>query len=263
MLNFPVGKSDTSPGKPFQWFNCSQCWETSFYFKAEFVWLQFLPIGSYFGEAYFWLALSFASTCEYQLSCPFVLFRHIKFLMSVSAGIVLQDLVSFQLSFKLISMSSYSLKADSLVWAQFFGFRSMYKVKVTLMLPGSSATQEWHQHCRDHYFLLWILVFSPANTLSFWFPNLQPCIVFCRGNPAKPVLTSADSAAGLVGIWGYMTLVDIGTACQVAVFYRVGCLCVTSTHGNGKVLPMTSISQQFALQLSCCLSTLGNVFRFD
>lgn len=100
------------------------------------------------------MALPWASTGEYQLSCAFVLFRHIKFLMSVSAGIVLQALVSFQLSFKLISMSSYSLKAVSLSWTQFSVFRSTYKVKVSFVLPGSSVMQEWQQHCRDHYFLV-------------------------------------------------------------------------------------------------------------
>lgn len=132
--------------------------------------------------------------------------------------------------------------------------RPTHRVKVTLMPPGSSVMHEWHQHSRDHYFLLWIIIFCLVNTvLQFWFPNLQPCIVFCSTNPTKPVFTSADSAAGLVG--------GIGTACQVAIFYQVHCLCVTSTHGNGKVLSIISISQLFALQLNWCLSTLENFFR--
>jgi len=59
--------------------------------------------------------------------------------MSVSAGIVLQALIFFQLSFKLISMSSHSLKVDFLVWMQFaWGLlRPTYKVKIAFMLPGS------------------------------------------------------------------------------------------------------------------------------
>lgn len=55
--------------------------------------------------------------------------------------------------------------------------------------------------------------------------------------------------------------VAIGTACQVAVSYHVCCLRVSSPHASGKVLPTTSISQQFALELNWCLSALENVFR--
>lgn len=88
--------------------------------------------------------------------------------------------------------------------------------------------------------------------------------MFCRGNPSTPVLTPADSTAGLVGSWGYVGyvgLVGVGTACQVAVSCQVSCLCAPGTHGNGEVLPMASISQQSALQLNWCLSTLENVCR--
>lgn len=93
--------------------------------------------------------------------------------------------------------------------------------------------------------------------------SLNPCFLSCKHNiaflvPKSTALhcilqqysnkahgASADSAAGLVG-----RLAGIGTACQVAVFNQ-GCrLRVTSAHGNGKVLPITSISQQFALQLN-------------
>lgn len=37
VIYFPEGMSATSPGKLFQWFNYSQRWETSVYYKAEFV----------------------------------------------------------------------------------------------------------------------------------------------------------------------------------------------------------------------------------
>lgn len=64
------------------------------------------------------------------------------------------------------------------------------------------------------------------------------------------MLTSADSATGLTESWGYVRLVGIGTACQAAVFYQLHFLHVTSAYGNGKVLPLASVSQQFALQLN-------------
>lgn len=71
--------------------------------------------------------------------------------MSVSAGIVLQVLFFFWLLFKLISVSSHSLKVDFLVWMQFsWGLlRSPYKIEVTLMLPNTSAVQDQHQHCGE------------------------------------------------------------------------------------------------------------------
>lgn len=106
--------------------------------------------------------------------------------------------------------------------------------------------------------------------------SLNPCFLSCKHNiaflvPKSTALhcilqqysnkahgASADSAAGLVGSWGYVRLAGIGTACHVAVFNQDCRLRVTSTHGNGKVLPITSISQQFALQLNWCLSILEN-----
>lgn len=171
MIYFPVGKSATSPGKLLQWFNYSQCWETSFYFKAEFVWLQFLPIGSYFNEAYSWLALPCGSTCEYQLSCPFVLFRHIKFLMSVSAGIVLQALIFFPLSFKLISVSSDS---------SLFSESSLFGLDAVLR-TSQAYIQSWG---RSH--AVWL--FSHARMASAWqrslLSSLNPYFLSCKHNVA-------------------------------------------------------------------------------